>query len=180
MIELQALRSRPDHVFRGVVTDLQATATVLRAFKPASWLAAVAAAGLAVVVIGVPTKLIANNWFVRMTPTRPQDYAFMAVSAALFGLIAGTFVLGRTSSHEYSVVSGGFASFLAVGCPICNKLVVLALGVSGAMTYFAPAQLFIGLASIALLAWTLLLRARSLTTACALPATSSPAPTPDA
>lgn len=180
MIELQALRSRPSGAFRGVMTDVRATTTVLRAFRPVSWLAAVGAAGLAALLIGLPTRLIANDWFVRMTPTRTQDYVLMAISAALFGLIAGTYVLGRTTSHEASVVSGGLVSFLAVGCPICNKLVVLALGVSGAMTYFAPAQLFIGLASVAFLAWTLLLRARSLTTVCPLPAAAPGASAPGA
>jgi hypothetical protein len=52
-------------------------------------------------------------------------------------------------------------SVLAVGCPICNKLVVLLLGVSGALTIFEPAQLYLGVVSVVLLAWTLRLRARA-------------------
>ena len=31
-------------------------------------------------------------------------------------------------------------AFLAVGCPLCNKVVVLLLGASGALTYFEPIQ----------------------------------------
>lgn len=48
---------------------------------------------------------------------------------------------------------GSLLSFLAVGCPVCNKLMVLALGASGAITYFQPAQPWIGALSVALLAY---------------------------
>jgi hypothetical protein len=51
---------------------------------------------------------------------------------------------------------------LAVGCPTCNKFVVLLLDTTGALTFFAPLQLYIGIASVLLLGWTLLLRARAL------------------
>ena len=50
--------------------------------------------------------------------------------------------------------------------PICNKPVVLLLGTSGALTFFAPIQLYIGIASVLLLGWTLLLRAKALTDTC--------------
>ena len=35
---------------------------------------------------------------------------------------------------------GSMLSLFAVGCPICNKLVVMAVGVSGALNWFAPLQ----------------------------------------
>jgi len=47
--------------------------------------------------------------------------------------------------------AGGVLSFFAVGCPVCNKLVVLAVGVSGALSYWAPVQPFLAAASVALL-----------------------------
>jgi hypothetical protein len=53
-------------------------------------------------------------------------------------------------------------------CPICNKLVVLALGVSGALSYFAPIQPVLGLASVALLIYALLLRFRALNGSCSV------------
>ncbi len=46
----------------------------------------------------------------------------------------------------------------AVGCPACNKLVVLALGAGGAMTYFAPIQPVLGFLSLGLLAYALRMR----------------------
>jgi hypothetical protein len=39
--------------------------------------------------------------------------------------------------------------------PVCNKLVVLLLGVSGALTVWALLQPVLGLASVALLGWAL-------------------------
>ncbi|MEU1273209.1 hypothetical protein [Streptomyces sp. NPDC005799] len=63
---------------------------------------------------------------------------------------------------------GGIGSTLAVGCPICNKLVVLAIGVSGALSYWAPVQPVLALASVALLGYALVRRLRS-AEVCALP-----------
>ncbi|MBP8882095.1 MAG: hypothetical protein KBG77_13450, partial [Dermatophilaceae bacterium] len=50
---------------------------------------------------------------------------------------------------------GGLLSFLAVGCPVCNKIALLALGYSGALQWFAPLQPVLALAGVALLAWAL-------------------------
>ncbi len=50
---------------------------------------------------------------------------------------------------------GGLLSLFAVGCPVCNKIVLLALGASGALTWFAPLQPLLALASIAALGWAL-------------------------
>ncbi|HEY5488873.1 MAG TPA: hypothetical protein VIK00_03465, partial [Candidatus Limnocylindrales bacterium] len=50
--------------------------------------------------------------------------------------------------------------FLAIGCPVCNKIALVLLGTSGAMTVFAPIQPILGAASIVLLAGTLTWRFR--------------------
>ena len=42
-------------------------------------------------------------------------------------------------------------SFLAVGCPVCNKIALLALGTTGAINYFVPIQPYLGLIGILLL-----------------------------
>ena len=52
--------------------------------------------------------------------------------------------------------------FLAIGCPVCNKLIVALLGVSGAMDYFAPAQPFLGALGMLVLGVALGYRIRSL------------------
>jgi len=45
---------------------------------------------------------------------------------------------------------------------------VLALGVSGALTYFAPIRSVLGLASVALLIYALLLRFRAMNRSCSV------------
>ncbi len=92
------------------------------------------------------------------------------MTGILVGIIAGTYTLKAGGRSEGKVISGGFLSFLAVGCPICNKLVLVLLGSSGALTYFAPAQLLIGIASIALLGWALHMRVQAINrNCCAVP-----------
>lgn len=150
-------------------------------------LVAAAAATLAALLIGIPTAVIPNGFFTRMTPTRPLDYLFLAVTVLLVGLIAATYAVPSSrlalpaAGGEGRVTAGGLLTFLAVGCPVCNKLVVLALGFSGALNYFAPLQPFLGLVSVALLAYTAWTRLRTLRdgcAVCAVPATSPAAERP--
>ena len=112
-------------------------------------------------VVGLPTAVIPNSWFTRMTPTRPEDYVFLGLTALLAGVLGATYALPTTCPlQEGKLTAGGFLSILAVGCPICNKVVVLLLGVSGALTYFAPIQPVLALASLALLGYAISLRLR--------------------
>ncbi len=114
-------------------------------------------------VVGIPTAVIPNQWFRRMTPTRPQDYIFLATTALIAAAIGTTYASqSACPRQERKLTAGGLLSFLAVGCPICNKIVVLLLGVSGALNYFAPIQPVLGLASVALLGFTLFLRLRAI------------------
>jgi hypothetical protein len=53
-------------------------------------------------------------------------------------------------------------SFFAVGCPICNKLVVALIGVGGALSFFAPVQPYLAAAGLALLVASLGVRLRQL------------------
>ena len=56
---------------------------------------------------------------------------------------------------------GAAFSFFAVGCPVCNKLVLIALGASGAIAWFAPLQPLLAVLSVALLGWALVARLSS-------------------
>ena len=130
-------------------------------------------AGLVVtLVIGAPTAVVPNPFFTRMTPTRPQDYVFLALTALLTGIIAATYLapLPRTApaagAEERRLTVGGLLSFLAVGCPVCNKLVVLALGFGGAMRWFAPVQPLLGVASLVLLGASAWARLRAVRAGC--------------
>jgi len=132
------------------------------------WVFVVPATAIGGLVLGIPTAVIPNPLFTRQIPTRPLDYLFWAVSALLLGLIGASYLIRRDDQIqlENKVTGGGLVSILAIGCPICNKLAVLALGASGALTYFAPIQPLIGLASVALLVYALRLRFQALSGAC--------------
>ncbi|WKV15937.1 hypothetical protein LP422_24200 [Janibacter limosus] len=56
--------------------------------------------------------------------------------------------------------AGGLLTFFAVGCPVCNKLVLLALGTAGAMTWFEPVQPVLQVPAVLLLTRSLRTRLR--------------------
>jgi hypothetical protein len=132
-------------------------------------------------LLGIPTRLIPTPLFSRVVPTSPQDYVIWIVSALLLGPLLSLMTLypmpsRKAAQGEGSLLGSGRAfagtllSFFSVGCPVCNKVVVLLLGMGGAMTIFNPLRPFLGLASIALLSVTLFLRLRVLRYGCRLPA----------
>lgn len=139
-------------------------------------LAALYAAGSAL-LLGIPTRLIPTPLFSRVVPTTPQDYAIWIVSALLLGPLLSLMTLYPMPSQKAAPrtrslagIGGALLSFFSVGCPVCNKVVVLLLGLGGAMTIFNPLRPFLGLASIVLLGITLFLRVRVVRYGCRLPA----------
>ena len=139
-------------------------------FTPWAWVIGLVAAALMLLAIGGTTAIFENDYFRRMTPVRTQDYFFWGVSAALVGLLAGTYVVSRAGEQLGKAVTGGFLADLAVGCPICNKVVVASIGTSGALTFFEPLQIVLGIMSVGFLAYALLFRARGIAGECSLPA----------
>jgi len=120
----------------------------------------VAAAGYAA-VIAIPTAILPNPFFIRMTAPTVWSWVFWILPALLFGPLAASYIvpgMHRTCSLQGKTMAGGILSYLAVGCPICNKIVVAVLGVSGALSYFAPIQPILGALSVALLGYGLWLR----------------------
>ena len=132
------------------------------------WIVSLGFSGSIFAMLGTITALWQNLFFIRMTPVRLQDYIIWIMTGILAGLIVGTYTLPMGSRSEGKVVSGGLLSFLAIGCPICNKMVLLLLGTSGALNYFAPAQLYIGIASLALLGWALYMRVQAISRGCSI------------
>ena len=135
-------------------------------------------AAMVALVMGTPTDLIDTPLFTRELPPTWWSYPVSIVTALLSGLLIATYVpwarpaRGRAAVPRVGGV-GGLIGFLAVGCPVCNKVVLVLLGASGAITYFEPVQPFLALASLVLLVVAVVLRFR--------PARSCPVPTrPDA
>ena len=133
---------------------------------------AVGAGALIALAIGLPTDVIPNPVFGRPVPVTWWSYPTLLVTAVLGGLLAATYV-GDRSTEPSSIGEmddptrrGGIAgllSFFAVGCPVCNKLVIVALGTTGARQWFEPVQPVLAIASVVLLGWALRARLRSAT-----------------
>lgn len=75
---------------------------------------------------------------------------------------------GSDKGSRFGVVGGAIAWF-AIGCPVCNKIVLLLLGASGAMTWFAPVQPFLAALALVLTTIALAVRLRG-QVSCPLPA----------
>ena len=62
------------------------------------------------------------------------------MTAVLESVLLATYVWAGTAGlgGAAQAAGGWVLSFFAVGCPVCNKLVGLAAGVSGALSYWAP------------------------------------------
>ena len=139
---------------------------------------------------GLVAAIIPNPVFGRQIPPGPFAIAVWLASAPLMGLLAATYTApargastapaaplafdpGQPAAGPRGTTLGAVASlgaFLAIGCPVCNKIALVLLGTSGALTVFAPLQPVIGAVSIVLLAGTLgwRLRLRGRGGACAI------------
>lgn len=160
---------------------MEATSTLasLRTWSARRW-AIAAVAGVAITLaVGIPTDVIPNPVFGRPVDVTWWSYPVLALTGVLGGLLVGTYV----RDGEVADVDrpgrvggvGGLLSFFAVGCPVCNKLVVVAIGTTGARQWFEPVQPLLAVASLVLLAWALRARLRS-SVACALPAVGAGRP----
>ena len=149
--------------FRLDRATLRDAAGAVRAWPARRWITATIAGLIAALVTGVPTGIVHTAFYTRMTPVTWWDYPVCALSAAAAGMLAATYVRAASAvrSERRAArrgVAGGLLSFFAIGCPICNKLVVAAIGVSGALNYFGPIQPALAAVGLALLAAGLLIR----------------------
>ena len=111
-----------------------------------------AVALVTLLVVAIPTDLIANPVFTRQVPAPAWAWPVAVLTAVLAGVLVA---LPRPAScrpaTRTGVVGAGLA-YLAVGCPTCNHLVMLALGTSGTLAWFAPVQPYLALVGLAVLA----------------------------
>ena len=123
---------------------------------------------LIALALAIPTAIAPNPFFTRMTPVEPEQYGFWVATSLLTGALLATYLIpGLRRGLAGQSAGAGLLGVFAVGCPICNKLVVALLGTSGALTYFAPIQPLLGTGAVGLAGYALWLRLRALaTTAC--------------
>jgi hypothetical protein len=130
----------------------------LRRWSSHRWaVAALAAAGFAV-LISVPTDLIDTPLFSREIPPTWWSWPAVLISAVLAGMVVASYVRSPDQTPTRSGWVGGFLTFFAVGCPVCNKLVLLAVGSAGALQWFEPVQPVLQVLAVGLLGWAFVRR----------------------
>lgn len=129
------------------------------------WLFAAGTAAATVAVVGIPTDLIDTPLFTRDVPVTWWAWPVLIATAVLSGLVAATYVarkdeVPRRDGGSRLGMAGAIATFFAVGCPVCNKLVLLALGYTGALQFFEPVQPYLGALAVGALGWAFVWRVR--------------------
>lgn len=149
-----------------------ALATAIRTMSGDPTLLGAAALGAIPVALalGLPTDIVPNPWFTRMTPIYADQYVWWAGTSLLTGALLATYLRPRAGDGALPVggLGGGILGYLAIGCPVCNKLVVGLIGFSGALDYFAPIQPILGVGSVLLAGFALVFRLQPTDEACAV------------
>jgi len=144
----------------------------MRLWPARRWWAALIGGVLTMLAVAIPTAVIPSPIFGRAIEVTWWSYPVVIVTGILGGLLVATYVRMSPAVVEEPAAAverdrpmtigaiGGLVSFFAVGCPVCNKIVLIALGASGAVTWFAPIQPYLALASVVLMMWALRARLR--------------------
>ncbi|MFD7651912.1 hypothetical protein ACFV5M_30345 [Streptomyces albidoflavus] len=150
----------------------------LRTWRARQWAVAALGALATALVVGVPTDVVPTPLFSRAVPVQWWNYPALSVTAVLTGVTLSTYVRQprrgeRSTAGDGSRTGavGGLLTFFAVGCPVCNKLVLVLLGASGAVSYWAPLQPLLAVLSVGLLAEAALRRLSS-RSECPVPASA--------
>ena len=130
----------------------------LMLWRPRRWIAAAAMAAFTFLTIGLVTDVIPNPVFGRAVAVTDWSMPVLVATALLSGLVFASYIRNEGElSFEVADrtgkagMTGTALSLFAVGCPTCNKLVLLAVGSSGAISWFAPIQPYLATASVLLL-----------------------------
>ena len=134
-------------------------ATAVREATLRQAMTAVVVAGAVGTVIGWVTVLIPNDIFGREIAPLAWTYPVLVATAVLSGMLAASYVRPAvpTADINRSITSrpgrlgsvGVIAAWFAIGCPVCNKFALLALGYNGAMSWFAPMQPVLAIVGVA-------------------------------
>lgn len=150
------------------------------------------------VVLGIATVLIPNDLFTRDIPPVWWNYPVWIATSIMTGMLVATYIRPHRRTEDSDAraesgaaeatnaaastdreerrtgrfaVAGGMLAWFAVGCPVCNKIALLALGYTGALTWFAPLQPILAVAALIFSTVAVVWRLRG-QVACPLPAKS--------
>ncbi|MBO1804512.1 hypothetical protein J4H91_04160 [Leucobacter ruminantium] len=158
----------------------------LRSWTPRQYVVAGGAAVAFGLLVGVVTVLIPNSWFARDIGTVWWNYPVWILTSIGAGMLTATYVKPRgaeaaaadeTPAERRTTrmgIAGGLLTWFAVGCPVCNKIALLALGYSGAITWFAPFQPVLAIAAMLLTGLALVWRLKG-QVACPISPATAPA-----
>lgn len=143
------------------------------------WVVAAAVAAGTYVLFGLSTAVLANPVFGREVPPTTWAPEVLIITAILSGLLTATYVRNEgpapirlaavdSATDDPSAnrrtaragAAGSLLAYLAIGCPVCNKIALLLLGTTGALNVYAPIQPYLGAIGIALLSVALIIRLR--------------------
>lgn len=151
----------------------------LQQWNVRQWAAACIGAVVTFLVLGIPTDIVPNPIFGRAIEPTWWSLPVLIATSLLSGLLLATYINTNAFDRSARVGGvGGLMAYLAIGCPVCNKVVLLALGTTGAMNWFAPVQPYLGIAALLVIVYALHKRLSTMTN-CALPDVS-PTQTVDA
>lgn len=145
---------------------------MLRSWPLRRWLVAAASSAAFVLLVAVPTDLVDTPVFNRAVPPTWWAWPALLLTSTLGGMLLASYVRAPsdpTRSAGRRGYAGGMLTYFAVGCPVCNKLALLALGSAGALTWFQPIQPLLQGAGTVLVAFGLWQRLRG-ERECPLPA----------
>jgi hypothetical protein len=136
--------------------------TSLLTWSAKRWFVATGAGLFTYLFISSTTAVIENPIFNREIATTNWSVPVIVISSILTGLLSATYVKNGISDQNPKQLkigsAGALLAYFAVGCPVCNKIALIALGYTGAIQYFAPIQPYLAIAGIALLAFSLRMR----------------------
>lgn len=170
------MTSRTAELGRAAGVSIGLAGRAVRAWTAPQVLVAIAAGTVVAVVVGLATVLIPNPVFARDIPTVWWNYPVWLLTSALSGMLAATYLRTAPGADDGAGarrtsrmgLAGGVLAWFAVGCPVCNKIALLTLGYSGAITWFAPAQPVLALGALILTGVALVWRLRG-QVACPVP-----------
>lgn len=105
-----------------------------------AWVRAVIAGVVTLLVIGLPTDIIANPLFGRAVPVRWWEYPVLGATAILTAMWFGIQTARGREDSPAPALGGATIAMFAVACPVCNKIVVASIGMTGALGVWAPLQ----------------------------------------
>lgn len=121
---------------------------------------------IALLLMGAAGETLPGASVGRVTPIQWWNYVTLVLSPPLIALIVATFVpVGQSRwarrRGKAGAGVGGLVGTVAMACPVCNPIAIPIFGVAGVLSFLAPYRGLIALASVALLALTLVLRLRT-------------------